>query len=110
MAFNLFFLKQQSEGQTDQRNISARRIRGRRYKVSKWATLAQRCEEEIDIIDKKLSKLTGPFIRAQKERLEARKLQLQGNLDIYLQHMEKEKSLLSKNVKHNQDLSKKRLL
>jgi hypothetical protein len=106
---NLKFWVSNQDGKIAPRKISAGRITMRKVKVSKWARDAQKCEEAIANIDKELSKLNGQFTRAKKELLSARRLVWEGKLTQALSHMNKEKSLLNRNVKHNQKLVARRL-
>ena len=92
-----------------QRKISTRRIYGRRLIISQWALEAQKCDIAISKVDEKLSALTGPFVRAAKERLEAKRLELTGKLNIALSHLKKQKALMGNNIKHNQELTTRRL-
>ena len=91
-----------------QRLISNKRIRTRKVKVSGWAGEAQKCEIAIAEIDKQLSKLNGPFVRAQRERLESSRLIWQGRLNQALVQMKRQKTLLAGNIKHNEALTAKR--
>lgn len=108
MANLLFWGNKAKAEKAQQRLISAKRIRSRKGHISKWAAEAQKCDEAIADIDKKLSKLNGLFIRAQRERLEAQRLVWQGRINQALVQMKRQKTLLAGNVKHNENLTAKR--
>ena len=91
-----------------QRLISSTRIHSRRGQISKWAAEAQKCDIAIAEIDKKLSKLKGIFIRAPKEHLEVRRLIWEGRRNQAVVKLNRQKTTLTTNVKHNQDLTAKR--
>lgn len=108
MDFNFFLGNKAKAEKAHQRLISSKRIRSRKGHISKWAATAQKCDVAIAEIDKKLSKLNGLFVRAQRERLEAQRLVWQGKLNQSLVQMKRQKTLLAGNVKHNENLTAKR--
>jgi len=77
-------------------------------KISGWAREAQKCDIAIAKIDAHLGQLSGGFTRARKELLEARRLEWTGRLNEALAHLKKEKSSMSNNIKHNQNITVKR--
>ena len=90
------------------RRISKRRLSRRRVRISTWARRAENCEKSIAEIDNKISKLKGSFIRAQKEYLRSRRAILSGQLNEAETHLNVSKDSLSKAVKHNENLVKRR--
>ena len=101
--------KAKSKSKKSEKTIPDNHLRGRRSKISGWAREAQTCDVAIANIDEQLSKLSGPFTRAKRELLLARRTVWVGRLNIAEAHLKKEKSSLSGSLKHNLELTTRRL-
>lgn len=97
------------KSKSPQRTISNKRRDDRVKSISQWSIIAQNCDKKIANIDEKLSNLSGPFTRKNQEQLEAKRAIAVGERNTALAHLKKHKSSLSSIIKHNQDLTDRRL-